>query len=117
MDPALGQDVTSAFMDTQKTAARIKFLEKKVEAESQGFDQIDQYESDKMILENLKSQQADDAKQQADLPMVANVAYENSEQDMKVSGLIDDCTHCWEKMQEEQYEIRRLFYLRLVFIN
>ena len=41
MDPNLGQDVTSAFMDTEKTAARIKFLEKKVEEESHGFDQID----------------------------------------------------------------------------
>lgn len=38
MDPNLGQDVTSAFMDTEKTTARIKLLEKKVEAESQGFD-------------------------------------------------------------------------------
>ena len=77
MDPALGQDVTSAFMDTQKTAARIKFLEKKVEAESQGFDQIDQYEQDKMVLDNLKSQQADDAKQQSDLPEVANLGYQD----------------------------------------
>ena len=41
MDPGLGQDVTSAFMDTQKTAARIKYLEKKVEEESHGFDTID----------------------------------------------------------------------------
>ena len=79
MDPALGQDVTSAFMDTQKTAARIKFLEKKVEAESQGFDQIDQYEQDKMVLDNLKQQQAEDAKQQSDLPEVANMGYQNPE--------------------------------------
>ena len=64
MDPSLGQDVTSAFMDTEKTSARIKYLEKKVEEESHGFENVEQYESDKMILDNLKMQQQDDAKQQ-----------------------------------------------------
>ena len=41
MDPSLGQDLTSAFMDTQKTTARIKLLEQKVENESHGFDKIE----------------------------------------------------------------------------
>lgn len=54
MDPNLGQDVTSAFMDTEKTTARIKMLERKVELESHGFDKVEQYESDKLILDNLK---------------------------------------------------------------
>lgn len=54
MDPNLGQDVTSAFMDTEKTTARIKMLERKVEEESHGFENVEQYESDKLILENLK---------------------------------------------------------------
>jgi len=31
MDPTFGQDITSAFMDTEKTTARIKLLERKVE--------------------------------------------------------------------------------------
>lgn len=86
MDPALGQDVTSAFMDTEKTAARIKYLEKKVEAESQGFDQIDQYEQDKMILDNLKRQQSEDAKQSQELPELANVGYnQDNQQEVKVT--------------------------------
>lgn len=41
MDPSLGQDLTSAFTDTQKTTARIKLLEQKVENESHGFDKIE----------------------------------------------------------------------------
>jgi len=41
MDPTLGQDLTSAFTDTQKTTARIKLLEQKVENESHGFDKIE----------------------------------------------------------------------------
>ena len=56
MDPNLGQDLTSAFMDTQKTSARIKMLEAKVEAESHGFENVEQYEQDKLILDNLKKQ-------------------------------------------------------------
>jgi len=41
MDPNLGQDVTSAFMDTEKTTARIKLLERKVEEESVGFENVE----------------------------------------------------------------------------
>ena len=44
MDPNIGQDITSAFMDTEKTSARIKLLERKVEAESHGFENVEQYE-------------------------------------------------------------------------
>lgn len=44
MDPNIGQDITSAFMDTEKTSARIKMLERKVEAESHGFENVEQYE-------------------------------------------------------------------------
>lgn len=48
------QEVTSAFMDTQKTTARISLLERKVEEESHGFENVEQYENDKLILDNLK---------------------------------------------------------------
>ena len=35
-------------------SVRIKMLERKVEEESHGWENVDQYESDKMILDNLK---------------------------------------------------------------
>lgn len=78
MDPNLGQDVTSAFMDTEKTTARIKLLERKVEEESHGFENVDQYEQDKMILDNLKSQQKEDAVQAETLPLIPNEGYQQS---------------------------------------
>ena len=38
-------------------------LEAKVEAESHGFENVEQYEQDKLILDNLKKQQEEDSKQ------------------------------------------------------
>mgnify|MGYP000300365618 CR=1 FL=1 len=44
LDPNLGQDITSEYMNVQKTSAAIKRLEKKVEMESHGFEFVEQYE-------------------------------------------------------------------------
>ena len=54
MDPTIGQDMTNEFMNVQKMQGQINRLEKKVEEESHGFDRIDEYNSDKMVLDNLK---------------------------------------------------------------
>mgnify|MGYP006875426929 CR=1 FL=1 len=62
MDPNLSQDMTSEYLNVQKRAAQIKKLEAKVEAESHGFEHIDEYNTDKMLLDNLKSQMDEDSK-------------------------------------------------------
>ena len=54
MDPNLSNDMTSEYMDVQKTQAEINRLEKKCEEESHGFDHVEEYQSDKMLLDNLK---------------------------------------------------------------
>ena len=61
-DPNLSQDMTSEYMDVRKTLAQITRLEKKVKAEEKGFENIDQYQSDKMLLDNLKAELETDAK-------------------------------------------------------
>ena len=55
LDPNLSQDMTSEYMEVAKTQSMIKQLEKKVESESHGFEHLSEYESDKMLLEHLKS--------------------------------------------------------------
>ena len=47
--------MASEYMNVQKTQIMIKNLEKKVEQESHGFEHLAEYESDKMLLGNLKS--------------------------------------------------------------
>lgn len=54
IDPSLSADLTREYMDVQKTETAIKRLEKKVEQESHGFDTIEEYNADKMMLENMK---------------------------------------------------------------
>ena len=56
MDPNLSQDMTSEYLNVQKTAAQIKKLEAKVEMESHGYENIDAYNTDKMLLDSMKSQ-------------------------------------------------------------
>ena len=41
MDPNISQDLTSEYMNVQKTNAEIHRLEAKVEAESHGFENVD----------------------------------------------------------------------------
>ena len=62
MDPNLSQDMTSEYLNVQKTAAQIKRLEAKVEMESHGFEHIDEYNTDKMLLDNMKKQMDTDSK-------------------------------------------------------
>jgi hypothetical protein len=66
IDPSISADLTREFMDVQKTEAAIARLERKVEDESHGFDQIDEYNQDKLMLENMKKQMHDDANQQVE---------------------------------------------------
>ena len=44
LDPNLSQDMTSEYMEVQKTQSMIKNLEKKVEIESHGFEHLQEYE-------------------------------------------------------------------------
>ena len=44
LDPNLSQDMTSEYMEVQKTQSLIKNLEKKVEIESHGFEHLQEYE-------------------------------------------------------------------------
>ena len=53
MDPNLSQDMTSEYLNVQKTAAQIKKLEAKVEKESHGYENIDAYNTDKMLLDSI----------------------------------------------------------------
>ena len=62
MDPNLSQDMTSEYLNVQKRAAQIKKLEAKVEAESHGFEHLEEYNTDKMLLDNLKAQMEEDSK-------------------------------------------------------
>ena len=59
MDPRLSQEMASEYMDAQKTEAQIALLEKKVERESHGFEHVEEYQSDKMLLDNLKAEEAE----------------------------------------------------------
>ena len=61
MDPNLSQDMTSEYVNVQKTQAEIRRLEKKIQAESNGFEHLEEYQQDKMLLDNLKSQLNEDA--------------------------------------------------------
>ena len=58
-------------MDVQKTQAQINRLEKKLKAEEHDWNAVEQYNTDKMLLDNLKAQLKDDAKQSVQLPEVA----------------------------------------------
>ena len=55
LDPNLTQDMTSEYMNVQKTQNMIARLEKKVEIEKVGFEHVLEYEQDKMMLEHLKA--------------------------------------------------------------
>ena len=54
MDPTVSQDLTSEFMNVQKTEKEIKKLEAKIAAEEHDWNAIDQYNTDKMLLANYK---------------------------------------------------------------
>ena len=71
MDPALGQDLTSEFMNVQKTQSAIKNLEAKLKAEANDWSAIDQYNTDKMLLENYQKQLKEDSEQTVALPEMA----------------------------------------------
>ena len=61
MDPKLSQEMASEYMDAQKNEAQIMLLERKVEKESHGFEHVEEYQNDKMLLDSLKSEAAEDA--------------------------------------------------------
>ena len=46
--------MASEYMDAQKQQAQISLLERKVEQESHGFEHVEEYQSDKMLLDSLK---------------------------------------------------------------
>ena len=46
--------MTSEYMNVQKSLSQITRLEKKVKEEEKGFDKIDEYNADKLTLDNLK---------------------------------------------------------------
>tara|TARA_B110000285_G_C14855295_1_gene481938 strand:+ start:423 stop:656 length:234 start_codon:yes stop_codon:yes gene_type:complete len=60
MDPRLSQEMASEYMDAQKNEAQIALLERRVEKESHGFENIDAYTNDKMLLDSLKAEQAEE---------------------------------------------------------
>lgn len=103
IDPSLSADLTREFMDVQKTQNAIKRLEARVEAESHGFDQIEEYNSDKMMLENMKRQLHEDAQQTIDSDAEIKEAVEKSHSNLmknaiqqalekQVSNLASDAT-------------------------
>ena len=55
LDPNLSQDMTSEYMNVQKTQSMIQKLEKKCDMEKVGFEHIQDYEQDKMMLEHHKA--------------------------------------------------------------
>ena len=62
MDPRLSQEMASEYMDAQKNEAQITRLERRVEKESHGFENIEAYTQDKLLLDNLKAEAAEDNK-------------------------------------------------------
>lgn len=87
IDPGLSADLTREFMDVQKTQNAIKVLEAKVEEESHGFDKIDDYNADKLMLENMKRQLHEDAQQTIDSDAEIKQAIEKSQSNQMKSGL------------------------------
>ena len=75
MDPNLSSDMTSEYINVQKTQAEIKRLERKIEAESKGFEHLEEYQQDKLMLDNLKQQISDDATQDVEKSIVETAAW------------------------------------------
>ena len=71
MDPELGQDLTSEFMDTEKTRIQIKRLEEKIAAEKGDWTKLSEIQADEMLLKNYNQQLLEDSQQTVTLPEVA----------------------------------------------
>lgn len=62
--------MTSEYMNVQKSLSQINRLEKKVKEEEHGFDKIDEYNADKLTLDNLKAEMNEDAKANVETQLV-----------------------------------------------
>ena len=87
IDPSLSADLTREYMDVQKTEAAIARLEKKVQEESQGFDTIEQYNADKLNLDNMKAQLHEEAEQTVSTESEIKNAVEKSHSNIMKSSL------------------------------
>ena len=61
VDPELSQDVTREYNDIQKTEAAVQRLEKKVEMERNSFEHAEDYETDKLMLDNMRAELKEEA--------------------------------------------------------
>ena len=68
-------------MDTQKTEMAIHKLENRIEDESKSFEKIEEYNADKLMLENMKKELHDDASQKvtsdADIKTAVETSHSN----------------------------------------
>ena len=61
VDPEISSDATRAYMNIQKTEIAIQRLEKKVEEDRNRIDGTEDYEQDKMLLDNMRNEMKDEA--------------------------------------------------------